>query len=93
MNIVNISRETATPVSNLSAEVLCEAFTRRTAKIGVIGLGYVGLPLALTAIQAGFTVLGFDKDAPRVSKLNSGESNIKHITAKMMAEALATQRF
>ena len=81
------------PVSNLSAEVLCEAFTRRTAKIGVIGLGYVGLPLALTAVQAGFTVVGFDKDASRVSKLNSGESNIKHITANMMAEALGTQRF
>ena len=85
--------ETATSSSSSSAEVLCGAFARRTAKIGIIGLGYVGLPLALTAIHAGFAVLGFDNDAPRVSKLNCGESNIKHITAKMMAEALATQRF
>jgi len=81
------------PVSNLTAKALYEAFTRRSAKIGVVGLGYVGLPLALTAVRAGFTMLGFDKDASRVTKLNSGESNIKHITVDMMAEALATRRF
>ena len=90
---MNISTETAMPVSNPSVAVLCEAFTRRTAKIGVVGLGYVGLPLALTAVRAGFTVLGFDVDALRVSKLNCGESNIKHITAAIMDEALATRRF
>ncbi len=90
---MNQSTDVATPVSSLSVESICETFTRRTAKIGIIGLGYVGLPLALTAVQAGFTVLGFDKDAPRVNKLNCGESNIKHITVEMMAEALATQRF
>ncbi len=51
----------------------------RRFKIGVIGLGYVGIPLALTACNAGFPVLGFDIDEKRVAQINRGESFIKHI--------------
>jgi UDP-N-acetyl-D-glucosamine dehydrogenase len=63
------------------------------AKIGIVGLGYVGIPLALTAIDAGFTVLGFDVDADRVAMLNRGESFIKHLTADSIKAAIATGRF
>ena len=72
---------------------LCQAIRHREATIGIIGLGYVGLPLALTAVRAGFRVLGFDINADRVERLNRGESIIKHITAPMMAEALEGERF
>ncbi len=51
----------------------------KTARIGVIGLGYVGLPLALLAGFKGFTVLGFDQDQSRVACLNEGKSYISDI--------------
>ena len=51
----------------------------RKACIGIIGLGYVGLPLVLRFAQKGFPVLGFDKDAKKVQALNAGLSYIKHI--------------
>lgn len=51
----------------------------QTAKIGIIGLGYVGIPLALRVSQVGFKVVGFDVSAHRVDQLNAGESPIKHI--------------
>lgn len=72
---------------------LLGAFSERRAVIGVIGLGYVGLPLAITAIKAGFRVLGFDVDEPRVDQINRGESIIKHISAEMMTEAIQGERF
>jgi UDP-N-acetyl-D-glucosamine dehydrogenase len=46
----------------------------REAQIGVIGLGYVGLPLAIEFVQAGFQVTGIDVDQEKVKKLNRGES-------------------
>jgi UDP-N-acetyl-D-glucosamine dehydrogenase len=58
---------------------LLERFRSRRAKLGVVGLGYVGIPLALTAVESGFKVLGFDIDEPRVAQINRGESFIKHI--------------
>src|SRR5262249_25108304 len=48
---------------------LLEAIKKRTAKVGVIGLGYVGLPLALAFSEAGFRVLGFDVDPRKVGRL------------------------
>lgn len=51
----------------------------KAAKIGVIGLGYVGLPLALEFAKTGFKVTGFDIDAEKVRKANRGESYIKDI--------------
>lgn len=52
---------------------------RREARIGIIGLGYVGIPLALRYHEVGFPVLGFDIDPERVETLNAGRSPIKHI--------------
>jgi UDP-N-acetyl-D-glucosamine dehydrogenase len=54
----------------------------RTAVIGIIGLGYVGLPLMLRYAQVGFKVLGIDIDAEKVDKLNRGVSYINHIAAR-----------
>ncbi|HEY4542169.1 MAG TPA: nucleotide sugar dehydrogenase, partial [Noviherbaspirillum sp.] len=54
----------------------------RTATIGIVGLGYVGLPLMLRYVDAGFKVLGIDIDEDKVARLNRGESYIEHIPAK-----------
>ncbi|MBP7675535.1 MAG: nucleotide sugar dehydrogenase [Thermoanaerobaculia bacterium] len=61
----------------------------RTATVGVIGLGYVGLPLALVFEEAGFPVLGFDVDAKKPEALHRGESYIKHIGPERVAAAFA----
>lgn len=51
----------------------------RTAKVGIIGLGYVGLPLARSFCRSGFPVIGFDTDAAKVARLSRGKSYIGHI--------------
>jgi len=56
-----------------------ELIRSRALRIGVIGMGYVGLPLALTAADAGFPVLGIDVDPEKVSALDKGQSYIAHI--------------
>ena len=60
-------------------------FRDRTAKIGIIGLGYVGLPLLRTAAERGFTALGFDIDRAKVALLNAGGSYLSHISAESIA--------
>ncbi|WP_112662967.1 nucleotide sugar dehydrogenase [Microvirga flavescens] len=72
---------------------LLEKFRTRRVTIGIIGLGYVGLPLALTAARAGFTVLGFDINKGYVEKIGRGESYIKHIGPEHVAEAVKSGRF
>jgi UDP-N-acetyl-D-glucosamine dehydrogenase len=58
----------------------------RTAHIGVIGLGYVGLPLVIRFCEEAFRVTGFDIDSNKVKKLNKGESYIKHIPREKLRE-------
>ena len=72
---------------------LLSAIAAREATIGIIGLGYVGLPLAVTATKAGFRVLGFDIDAGRVARINGAETVIKHLDGSMLAEPIAAGRF
>lgn len=55
--------------------------TDRSAKVGIIGVGYVGIPLALRISEVGFGVIGFDVSAERVNTLNGGQSPIKHFDA------------
>jgi len=62
-------------------------------QIGVIGLGYVGLPLVLTAADAGFSVTGFDINAEKVSAINAGQSPIAHITPQVVKRARESGRF
>ena len=60
---------------------LLEKIENRTYKVGIVGLGYVGLPLAITFVNKGFPVVGFDIDPGKVTKLNNGETYIRHIGA------------
>jgi UDP-N-acetyl-D-glucosamine dehydrogenase len=79
-----------------SAPTLAELLQRiedRTYVVGIMGLGYVGLPLAMTAIRAGFAVIGFDTNVSRVAQLNRGESGIKHIPGDVIREAIDHKRF
>jgi UDP-N-acetyl-D-glucosamine dehydrogenase len=64
----------------------------RTAQVGVIGLGYVGLPLALRFSESGFPVIGFDVDPAKAEALGRGESYIRHIGAERVAGAFAGGR-
>lgn len=65
----------------------------RSAVIGVVGLGYVGIPLALTALRRGFRVVGFDIDADRVAQINAGTATIKHIPMDDVVSAREAGRF
>ncbi len=62
---------------------------KRQLRVGIIGLGYVGLPLVLLFSQEGFQVTGFDIDAAKVDRLNAGESYIHRIEAEQIREAQA----
>lgn len=64
-----------------------QKFADKSAKIGIVGLGYVGLPLMLRYADIGYQVLGFDIDEEKVRKLNNGESYIEHIPADKIAAA------
>ncbi len=58
----------------------------KKARIGIMGMGYVGIPLGLEFAGTGFSVTGFDKDSNRVKEINSGKQVMKHIPAKSMKE-------
>ena len=62
-------------------------------KIGIVGLGYVGLPLSLQFARSGVTVLGLDIDTTKVDSLNQGRSYIKHITAEAIGTAVKDGTF
>ncbi len=64
---------------NPTATTLAEKIANRTATVGIIGLGYVGLPLAIAFAERGFPVLGFDVDQSKIEALARGESYIKHL--------------
>lgn len=64
----------------------------REATVGVIGLGYVGLPLVMEFCRAGFNVIGYDVDAAKVERLNRGESYIGHIPTAKIREQVETGR-
>jgi UDP-N-acetyl-D-glucosamine dehydrogenase len=70
-------------------EQLIHKFSKRVAVIGIIGLGYVGLPLAIRYSQVGFRVLGFDIDPIKAEKIAAGESYFKHISNDSIEQATA----
>ena len=72
---------------------LLKAIRQKTAKVGVIGLGYVGLPLANLFHQKGFPVFGFDIDQRKVDSLRAGRSYIGHIPGERVAELMRDGRF
>ncbi|HIG30171.1 MAG TPA: nucleotide sugar dehydrogenase [Verrucomicrobiales bacterium] len=64
-----------------------------TAVIGIVGLGYVGLPLMLRFTEVGYKVLGFDVDKSKIDQLNNGKSYIGHITEESIARTIECHRF
>ncbi|WP_242335578.1 MULTISPECIES: nucleotide sugar dehydrogenase [Anaeromyxobacter] len=72
---------------------LFDGIQNRSARIGIIGQGYVGLPLGLVFCSAGFHVTGFDIDAKKVATLSRGESYIRHIGPERVAAAVESGRY
>jgi UDP-N-acetyl-D-glucosamine dehydrogenase len=66
---------------------------RREALFGVVGLGYVGLPLVIELVHAGYRVLGFDINAGVVEGLNAGRSHVKDVSEAQLKAAIASGRF
>ncbi len=73
--------------------MLIEKITSRTARIGVIGLGYVGLPLAVEFVKAGFFVMGFDIDDRKVLLLSQGRNYVKHVSIDPIMQTGESQSF
>jgi UDP-N-acetyl-D-glucosamine dehydrogenase len=80
-------------VTQALAEQLASRLELRTARVAVVGLGYVGLPLAETFASAGYTVVGFDIDPKKVNMLRTGQSYIGHIPAERVTDLVRTERF
>lgn len=70
------------------AESLIKKIETREARIGVVGLGYVGLPLAVEFADAGFSVIGFEVSAPKVESVNRGESYVGDVPSERLAGAV-----
>lgn len=79
-NFTSVARELASKIDD------------RSAVVGIIGLGYVGLPLALAFAESGFPVLGFDVDPSKVEKLGRGECYIEHLDTTRLERAVASGR-
>ena len=69
-------------------EKLVNKLQNRDARIGIIGLGYVGLPLAIRFTDVGHKVTGFDTDDNKIEKLNTGTSYIEHIDSQSIASCI-----
>ncbi len=76
------------PELSASAQGLHAAIAGRTTLVGIIGLGYVGLPLARAFSLRGFRVLGFDKDPCKVSRLHMGESYVQEVPFSVLGAML-----
>ncbi|HJN70983.1 MAG TPA: NAD(P)-binding domain-containing protein, partial [Phycisphaerales bacterium] len=65
-------------MTTVSAELQAK-IENRTATIGIVGMGYVGLPLAVAVFDAGFPVIGFDVDDKKIEHLNNGTPYLEHL--------------
>ena len=73
--------------SSISGAELIQRLGDKTSTIGIVGLGYVGLPLVLRYAEVGYKVIGFDIDPDKIEKLSAGKSYIKHISADRLDAA------
>jgi len=71
-------------------DTLLQSLREHSTRIGILGLGYVGLPLAAAFGEAGFTVTGIDPDPRKVEILNNGESYIQDVPGKLISELLSS---
>src|SRR5579859_7935095 len=76
-----------------AATILEDKIKTHTARVGVIGLGYVGLPLAMEFAKAGFSVTGIDVLESKVAKLNLGESYVQDVPTETLLSMVETNKF
>jgi len=69
-----------------------DLYSGKKAVVGIIGLGYVGMPLALAAWTAGFRVVGFDIDPQKAASINAGKSYLRHIPSEEISTAVSAGR-
>src|SRR3974390_2259006 len=81
------------PASTSTIEALKNKIEAKTARVGIVGLGYVGLPLAVEFAKAGFHVTGIDLQQSRVDRLMNGESYIQDVPNNDVAELVTAKRF
>ncbi len=74
-------------------EALKQKIKSRTARVGIVGLGYVGLPLAVEFANAGFSVTGIDVLKPKVDGLNRGESHVQDVPSAEIAKFVGEKKF
>jgi len=84
---------TATAAAPAIVDTLLAKGKDRTALFGVVGLGYVGLPLAMELVRAGYRVLGVDVNPRVVESLNAGRSHIQDVPAATVAAAVQAKKF
>src|SRR5205085_3900825 len=94
---VNAERWLACPLRGgemlqVKEPTLVDRILAKEAVVGVCGLGYVGLPLALTFGEKGFPVIGFDIDQRKIDAIAKGESYIKHIAGERIANATKAEK-
>ena len=80
-----VAMSTTQVVLETTAKMLEEKIRARTARVGIVGLGYVGLPLAVEFAKAGFTVTGIDVSDEKTRSVNAGESYIGDIPSATLA--------
>ena len=76
-----------------AADILAAKIQARTARVGIVGLGYVGLPLAVEFAQAGFTVTGIDIQEDKVARLNTGESYVQDVPSDALRPLVEAGKF
>ncbi len=74
-------------------EKLYSRIINKDAVVGIIGMGYVGIPLALAALEKGLNIVGFDIDREKITKLKKGENYIKHLDPKAFKAMCSSPRF
>src|SRR5687768_12603331 len=72
------------PQTGQTAQLLTAQIEDRTAVVGIIGLGYVGLPLAVEIARSGFRTIGFDVNPVVVNKINAGSSHIQDVSSDVV---------
>jgi UDP-N-acetyl-D-glucosamine dehydrogenase len=79
-------------MTNSTKDTLLERINERTAKVAILGLGYVGLPLAVVFAEAGFDVVGIDPDQRKVDSIRNGVSHIQDVPTEQVARLVAAGR-
>src|ERR1035438_2069132 len=81
-------RYMTTAATETTASILEEKIVSRRARVGIVGLGYVGLPLAVEFAKAGFSVTGIDLHAGKTERVNAGDSYVGDIPSAVLAEVV-----